>query len=253
MVRLALDQRRLVQLAQRHRLPLHQLDTGYLAHCALTGLFGELAPTPFSLPGEQRPAGSTGSGQGRFVPVLGYTRASKEQLIERAKLQASPDVYETCDWSSLAAKEMPSSWNVGHRLRFEVRVCPVIRKASAGPHHRDGAEVDAFLAACWQAGHDASGAPVPVDRQHVYLDWLTPRLARAGALVEEAHLLGFQRELLLRRTHEDRRRTRQIERPDARFEGTLRVQDAALFPELLARGVGRHRAFGFGMVLLRPA
>ena len=42
-------------------------------------------------------------------------------------------------------------------------------------------------------------------------------------------------------------------RREAVFEGTLEVRDAALFQGLLARGVGRHRAFGFGMLLLRPA
>jgi CRISPR system Cascade subunit CasE len=43
-------------------------------------------------------------------------------------------------------------------------------------------------------------------------------------------------------------------RPDATFRGTLRVDDPARFAAAaLARGVGRHRAFGFGMLLLRPA
>jgi CRISPR system Cascade subunit CasE len=35
--------------------------------------------------------------------------------------------------------------------------------------------------------------------------------------------------------------------------GTLRVGDAEAFRALLARGLGRHRAFGFGMLLLRRA
>ena len=41
------------------------------------------------------------------------------------------------------------------------------------------------------------------------------------------------------------------ERPNVVLEGTLRVTDADTFRALLARGVGRHRAFGFGMLLLR--
>jgi CRISPR system Cascade subunit CasE len=31
------------------------------------------------------------------------------------------------------------------------------------------------------------------------------------------------------------------------------VADPAAFAQLLARGVGRHRAFGLGMLLLRPS
>ncbi|MEE8524028.1 MAG: type I-E CRISPR-associated protein Cas6/Cse3/CasE [Thermoanaerobaculia bacterium] len=42
------------------------------------------------------------------------------------------------------------------------------------------------------------------------------------------------------------------ERPDALLTGTLEVTDPDAFATLLARGVGRHRAFGFGMLLLRP-
>ena len=35
--------------------------------------------------------------------------------------------------------------------------------------------------------------------------------------------------------------------------GELEVGDSERFLHLLARGVGRHRTFGFGMLLLRPA
>jgi len=35
--------------------------------------------------------------------------------------------------------------------------------------------------------------------------------------------------------------------------GVLQVRDSAAFAALLARGIGRHRAFGFGMLLLKPA
>jgi CRISPR system Cascade subunit CasE len=53
-----------------------------------------------------------------------------------------------------------------------------------------------------------------------------------------------------RRGREDAGR---IERPNAVLEGTLTVGDPDAFARLLARGIGRHRAFGFGMLLLKPA
>ena len=40
--------------------------------------------------------------------------------------------------------------------------------------------------------------------------------------------------------------------PDATIHGTLRVSDPDRFAEALRRGVGRHRTYGYGMVLLRP-
>jgi CRISPR system Cascade subunit CasE len=36
------------------------------------------------------------------------------------------------------------------------------------------------------------------------------------------------------------------------MEGTIEILDSAAFVRLLARGVGRHAAFGYGMLLLRP-
>jgi CRISPR system Cascade subunit CasE len=36
------------------------------------------------------------------------------------------------------------------------------------------------------------------------------------------------------------------------LRGELTVADPDAFSALLARGVGRHRAFGYGMLLLRP-
>jgi CRISPR system Cascade subunit CasE len=41
--------------------------------------------------------------------------------------------------------------------------------------------------------------------------------------------------------------------PDAVLAGHLRVLDTSAFAELVARGVGRHRSFGFGLLQLRPA
>lgn len=36
------------------------------------------------------------------------------------------------------------------------------------------------------------------------------------------------------------------------MHGTLTVTDPAFFAQALAVGIGRHRASGFGMLLLRP-
>jgi CRISPR system Cascade subunit CasE len=37
------------------------------------------------------------------------------------------------------------------------------------------------------------------------------------------------------------------------FDGALEVTEPGTFASSLTRGIGRHRAFGFGMLLLRPA
>jgi CRISPR system Cascade subunit CasE len=42
------------------------------------------------------------------------------------------------------------------------------------------------------------------------------------------------------------------EGPDAVLRGRLQIEDGNGFARLVARGIGRHRAFGFGMLLLMP-
>jgi CRISPR system Cascade subunit CasE len=61
----------------------------------------------------------------------------------------------------------------------------------------------------------------------------------------------FCRSFTLRR--DKSRRLRSVEGPDASFSGVLVVEDPEKFAGLLAHGVGRHAAFGYGMLLLRPA
>jgi CRISPR system Cascade subunit CasE len=36
------------------------------------------------------------------------------------------------------------------------------------------------------------------------------------------------------------------------FSGQLQVNDGDAFARLVTSGIGRHRSFGFGMLLLRP-
>lgn len=215
-----------------------EADTGYLAHCQLSALFGDLAPKPFLV----------GGGRGRAVEVLGYSTASADALRDHALAFADPKFTESCDLEGMAAKPLPTSlWRAGRRLGFEVRVCPVHRKARDGERHARGAEVDVFLSRCWEAGPG-----VAVDREAVYREWLAARLATGGARLVEARMVQFERTQVLRRTHGDQRRARRVERPEARFVGTLEITDPEAFAELIARGIGRHRAFGFGMLLLRP-
>jgi CRISPR system Cascade subunit CasE len=47
-------------------------------------------------------------------------------------------------------------------------------------------------------------------------------------------------------------KTKKLDRPQALVKGVLNIADSDAFNRLLARGIGRHRAFGYGMLLLRP-
>ncbi|MGB8930125.1 MAG: type I-E CRISPR-associated protein Cas6/Cse3/CasE [Anaeromyxobacteraceae bacterium] len=226
---------RLFALGRRRRLPLREADLGYLVHCATRELFGERAPSQFFVANERH----------GVAEVLAYTDRSEAELAEDSR-SATRDALDTVGVPQIRVREMPVSWRTGRALAFEVRACPIVRLSSASARYRKGAEIDAFLAAC--ARTDA-----PVDREQVYRDWLSVELERRGGVrARSVRVSAFQRERLLRRDHGRERRPHSVERPSVLFQGQLEVTDGAAFDALLRRGVGRHRGFGFGMLLLRP-
>lgn len=241
LVRLSLVAPRMFALARRLRLPLQQTDLGYLVHATLRSLFGDLAPAPFAIDAGRGAVAKEGA-----VSVLGYAGVDRGGLEAQARSFADPDAWEACLFESLSSKPMPTAFEPHHRLGFSVRACPIVRSKSE--RHPDGRELDAFLAECIRVGGD-----VRVSREDVYRRWLTRELARDGAAsLEHGELVRMQRDRLVRRTQGSERKARVLDRPDVTLEGALRVEDPTGFRKLLARGVGRHRAFGFGMLLLRP-
>lgn len=245
MVRIRLDSSRLAREHVTARLPPQQDDLGTLAHALLAALFGEGTVQPFRVLDENA----------RWVAILGYTTNSEAAMREHASAFADPGRYVACDWQSFAVKPMPDTWE-GRRLRFELRVCPVVRLGSetelldrTGELRRypPGAEVDAWVHRRWMARE----ADPTVSREQAYAEWLRARLEGAAEL-GSMRLTGFRRRRLVRRDHASPRRAKVLERPEALLGGDLEVRDGEVFRGILARGVGRHRAFGFGMLLLRP-
>jgi CRISPR system Cascade subunit CasE len=254
MVQLRLDPR---HLARRHRsLPPRHEDTGYEVHGLLAALFGEGRLQPFRVL-------SNGAGHESRVTVLAYSRQDIELLRRYAQELATPADYAACDWGAVAAKEMPTAWGPARRLGFEVRACPVARLASdrevvglsgATERFRAGSEVDVWLQRNFLSPRTAEGLGTEAERlgrEEAYVEWLADRVA-PGARLCAARLQAFRRVRLLRATHEQQRKLRISERPDALLRGELEVTDPVAFANLLATGLGRHRAYGFGMLLLRP-
>ena len=71
-----------------------------------------------------------------------------------------------------------------------------------------------------------------------------------GAVLDvcSTKLVSFRRTRAIRKLHR-----RYSEGPDALIRGELEITDGAKFAKLLAGGIGRHKAYGYGMLLLRPA
>lgn len=224
------DPRRLAAWATRFGLTAGGDDLGYALHTLLTAAFGEAAPKPFRHFGDVR-------------GLLAYTNHDANAL-QLAAQTASPDVHATLGLEHFATRSFPTEWASGRRLGFELRVRPVLRT-------HEGRERDVFLAEI-----DKRGLPdAELSREAVYAGWLARELARGeAASVERLQLDGFRLAASVRKGSDTqgRRPARRVAGPDALFSGELTVRDPAGFATLLARGVGRHRAFGFGMLLLRP-
>lgn len=234
LMRLQPDPHALAAWAARQAVLSPDGDCGYALHALLATVFGEQAPKPFR---------HIGGKQG----LLAYTSETPEVLRLSASL-AMPDVARALGLDEMDARPFPFAWKTGQILGFEVRVRPVIRA-------RDSRERDAFLHAV-EAFPAADNGGV-AQRAAVYRDWLARQCAADGAAdITHAQMKTFCLTRVLRKGSAGKNGKRSlcaVTGPDAVFKGQLRVGDPDAFSRLLARGVGRHLAFGFGMLLLRPA
>lgn len=240
LVRIQLDLRALTGFAIAERVG--DDDGGYAAHLALRRRYGSAAPQPFLL----RKDGPGGP------HLIGYT-TEPEALAEAAAL---PPADQRLAWIFPAAptsRAMPENWRTGARYDFEVRVRPLVRfggrfrearSTREDACRRRAGEMDAFLAACEKAGS------MPVDRETVYRDWLVARMQNAVEITR-AEMMRHQR-LRTHRSPHGRPGGAMAEASEAVFRGAFSIADPEAFKRLLARGVGRHAAFGFGMLLLAP-
>lgn len=217
----------------RRRLP----DTDYAMHCLLVERFGvELAPKPFRLLLPRN--GGCGT-------LYGYTAGDAGALRQASGTFACPSQSRIIPVDSLDSKAMPSEWRLGRQLGFEVRVRPIVRRSRYAAW-RPGKECDVFVL---EAGRHAKGE-MPYSREAVYVDWLSSQLDRhLGARLtrDRTRLVSFQRTRTVRKSG-----GRHGEGPDVVMRGILTITDPKAFSSLLARGIGRHRAYGYGMLLLRP-
>lgn len=211
-------------------------DPDHAMHCLLTECFGkDLAPKPFRVMTPR--GGSRGA-------LYGYSHADADALREAAAMFACPLQAGIVPAGALESKPMPSEWREGKRLGFEARIRPVVRPTRSADS-RPGRECDAFQL---EAERYDKGE-MPRSREQVYGEWLAKQFdARGGARLESATLQSFQRTRAIRRRH-----SRYSEGPDALLRGNLVITNGDAFARLLANGVGRHRAYGYGMLLLRPA
>ena len=251
LIRVPIETRRLARWAgerglgwiQRRSGDVVGFDEGRALHHLLGEVFGPNALRPFRL--LVPPRKTTGN-------LYAYSTLDVESLQEAATVQAWPEHLDVLRLDRLKGKSMPDAWRAGQRLGFDLHTRPIRRlrrdlETSSGRISR-GTEVDAYLLEALRQHPTARDGMVRGNRtrEAVYLDWLAERLGSGARLERDASRLArFRRIRVARGNHGS-------EGPAATIHGTLIVTDPVSFAALLVCGVGRHRAYGYGMLLLRP-
>ena len=212
-------------------------DPDHAAHSLLTECFGDLAPKPFRVITPRH--GTTGI-------LYGYGAANSAALREQARICADPLQIRVLPADRINTKPMPTAWQLGQRLGFETRIRPVVRQSRRGDNPKAG-ERDAFAVEADK--HPPNG--FTRSREEVYVEWLMTQLERLGGArldPQQTKLISFRRKPAIYQLHGP-----SSEGPEAVMRGSITITHSDSFARLLARGVGRHRAYGYGMLLLRPA
>lgn len=238
LVRIPIKPAALLRFAHAYGITQTDETLGYTLHAWFAALFAELSPKPFRY-------------LERRGEVLGYAAQPAEVLLEHAQAFATPEAWAALEPTGVMSKPMPSNWRAGQRLHLEVLACPVSRCGRE--------EKDLYLHAIDRLGDEAPPRAV------VYRDWFV-RQWGSSVRFGRIELIGLQsRAKHLRRAHQAGlsaaclqqagqagTRLRIVERPQALFAAEAEITDGEAFAALLERGIGRHRAFGFGMILLAP-
>ena len=173
----------------------------------------------------------------------GYSSQPLAVLRRHAEIHATPLALSVARFDRTYEKPVLAEFPAGEVLGFEVRACPVSR----GERERDVFDVEVERA--------TSRGEIQPDRNMVYTSWLAKRLADSGCIDLDKSLLdvsGFRIAMSLRQKPAGEHARRQSVRvPDVLYTGKLCVRDGRGFHDLLQRGIGRHRSFGFGMLMLR--
>jgi len=170
-------------------------------------------------------------GQGRFF-VLG------------------PEPARQSPYFNVESRRFDVSLGSGQKLAFELRVNATVNrmvKPEAGRHGRKRCDIvmDALF-----ADKTARAENRQCVAEEALRDWLTRQGVENGFTLDAFHLDSY-RTVTLPKVSGPRARKPQIGISD--LEGVLTVRDPQAFRKRLTRGFGRLKAFGCGLMLVRPA
>ena len=203
-------------------------DLGYALHKLLAELFGAIAPRPYRV--------KSGGAQGRLT-LYGYSPANADALRQFITEFAAPSQMDVIPSHTIESKPMPIMFEEGRRLGYEIHIRPMRRS-------NRNIEVDAAVSPI-----DDDGNPTHPNRKpaEAYAFWLKRRLEANGAKMTSAKIMRAGRAWAIRTKNAKPKLG-----PAATMSGELTVINPKIFAQAIAQGIGRHKAYGYGMIMLHP-
>ena len=137
----------------------------------------------------------------------------------------------------------------GQQLFFMLRANPVVTVTTpSGKQQRHDVVMQAKRRTDYRKLPRAARPPLPQLVQQSSIDWLRARMARNGFSIEPGQVVadGYQQ-------HSSRikKQRRHVRYSSVEFRGMLTVADIERFRDALFTGIGKSRAFGCGLLLIR--
>ena len=175
-------------------------------------------------------------GPRHHAKLYAYTKLDMDALRNIARRHQEPEVAAIMSPFTLETKEMPEEWQEGSTVGFRIRLRPTYRDTNTK------AEKDISM-----RGDVVPGTPL----DQIYCEWLSNLLAKkAGAQSspEQMRVTSYQR-----RTVKRQESSNWSTAADVTIEGSCKILDPEAWKLAVRIGIGRHRPYGYGMLLLRPA
>ena len=207
----------------------HHSDPDRAAHCLMAESFGPRAhPRPFVIK-----VNSENHAEGI---LYGYTATEAGELQEAANRMQKLKHAVVLDPGTIQTVKLNEEWEKGQRVGFEVRISPTKRSSE------------------WDEGKGQERAwktPPGSSAEETYREWLAWTIDRQGVLTALPEQMTVTR--IDRRQVRPNRNSGLVQRLDVTITGLATVEAPAAMTETIARGIGRNKSYGYGMMLLRPA
>ncbi|MCA1770770.1 MAG: type I-E CRISPR-associated protein Cas6/Cse3/CasE [Halomonas sp.] len=202
----------------------------YGTHQLLWRLFPDhQGPRPFLF--RQEMEEPEGGGAPRGLPLF-YVLSDREPVPVSGLLEAQ-------------CKPLSPALEVGDQLAFRLRANPTVAKSVVGNR---GRRADVLMAAKYpfEAGKARTSQACTDAMDHAARGWLAERAESWGFRLPAEPEVGAYRQHAL-----PKEKGRLIRFSSVDYEGLLEVSDPGRLIETLAQGIGRAKAFGCGLLLLR--